>query len=380
MRTLGTLILLSAAAFAQTPTAVQTPAPATVSVQAATSQPAQTGKPSPNGAKASGPSAAPKAKAAVPVKPAKATNTASAAKAKAVVAKAPASKSSAVAPNSKTVAVQAVTKPAAQDSKAKAVPQAVAKPATSDSKAKAVAVQAAKPASVDTKSKAVPAPASAVKPVAGPKAVPAAKSAPIVGVLVKPTAAPAAKGASQPTSVSVKAGSAGPKPAVAHVATKPTTVKAVAVKPVARVKNEGNKKAAAATVAGGPKVAPSVQVSKPAETKPVSEEVRSAGWRDPFVSPVVAMGATGSGCSAGKRCLTIDQIALKGVVKSESGMIAVVTNAVDKAYFLRENDPVFNGYVVKITGDSIIFKETFHDRLGKTMTRDVTKSITRPVA
>ena len=61
-------------------------------------------------------------------------------------------------------------------------------------------------------------------------------------------------------------------------------------------------------------------------------------------------------------------------------MIAVVTNAVDKAYFLRENDPVFNGYVVKITGDSIIFKETFRDRLGKALTRDVTKSITRPVA
>ena len=92
------------------------------------------------------------------------------------------------------------------------------------------------------------------------------------------------------------------------------------------------------------------------------------------------MGVTGSGCSAGKRCLAIDQIALRGVVKSESGMIAVVTNALEKAYFLRENDSVFNGYVVKITGDSIIFKETFHDKLGKTLTRDVTKSITRPVA
>src|SRR5581483_2955962 len=104
------------------------------------------------------------------------------------------------------------------------------------------------------------------------------------------------------------------------------------------------------------------------------------GRRDPFVSPVVAMGATGSGCNTGKRCLTIDQVALKGVLKSEAGMIAVVVNALDKAYFLRENDPVFNGYVVKITGDSIVFKETFHDRLGKTLTRDVTKTIARPSA
>jgi hypothetical protein len=66
------------------------------------------------------------------------------------------------------------------------------------------------------------------------------------------------------------------------------------------------------------------------------------------------------------------------VVKAEAGMIAVVVNAMDKAYFLRENDPVFNGYVVKITGDSIIFKETIQDRLGKSFTREVTKKITTP--
>jgi Tfp pilus assembly protein PilP len=80
----------------------------------------------------------------------------------------------------------------------------------------------------------------------------------------------------------------------------------------------------------------------------------------------------------GKRCLAIDQINLKGVVKAEAGMIAVVVNAMDKAYFLRENDPVFNGYVVKITGDSIVFKETLQDRLGKSFTREVTKRITTP--
>ena len=38
----------------------------------------------------------------------------------------------------------------------------------------------------------------------------------------------------------------------------------------------------------------------------------------------------GLGRSTGKRCLAIDQINLKGVVKSENGMIAVVVNALDK--------------------------------------------------
>ena len=112
--------------------------------------------------------------------------------------------------------------------------------------------------------------------------------------------------------------------------------------------------------------------------KDTPKAINLTGRRDPFVSPVVSHSMVGSGCSTGKRCLAIDQISLKGVVKAEAGMIAVVVNALDKAYFLRENDPVFNGYVVKITGDSIIFKETIQDKLGKPFTREVTKKISTP--
>ena len=89
--------------------------------------------------------------------------------------------------------------------------------------------------------------------------------------------------------------------------------------------------------------------------------------------------ATGnSNCSTGKKCLEIGAVNLRGVVHSESGFIAVVSNGLNKAYFLRENDPVFNGYVMKITGDSIVFHETLQDRLGKTFTREVVKKITTP--
>jgi Tfp pilus assembly protein PilP len=92
----------------------------------------------------------------------------------------------------------------------------------------------------------------------------------------------------------------------------------------------------------------------------------------------VVSHAGGSGCSTGKKCLEIGTINLRGVVHAESGFIAVVSNGLNKAYFLRENDPVFNGYVVKITGDSIVFQETLQDRLGKSFTREVVKKITTP--
>ncbi len=135
-----------------------------------------------------------------------------------------------------------------------------------------------------------------------------------------------------------------------------------------------------APVASQPTVA--VEDKKnPVEPKKDEPKTYSAnGRRDPFVSPVISRSMLGSGCSTGKRCLAIDQIALQGIVKSDSGMIAVVVNALNKAYFLHENDPVFNGYVVKITGDSIIFKETIEDKMGKPFEREVTKRISAPAA
>jgi hypothetical protein len=158
---------------------------------------------------------------------------------------------------------------------------------------------------------------------------------------------------------------------VAHVATAPKVVAKKAAP-----------KAHAKTASKPAKPEPVVAVEdkkNPADPKKQEDKkINLTGRRDPFISPVVNRTILGSGCSTGKRCLAIDQIALKGVVKSDNGMIAVVTNALDKAYFLHENDPVFNGYVVKITGDSIVFKETVQDKLGKPATREVTKTITTP--
>jgi hypothetical protein len=125
-----------------------------------------------------------------------------------------------------------------------------------------------------------------------------------------------------------------------------------------------------------------VEVSKigaipQAAPKPEEKKWAMNGKRDPFFSPVV-QATSGSGCSSGKKCLEVGQINLRGVVKADSGFIAVVTNSLNKAYFLHENDPVFNGYVLKITGDSVVFQETVQDKLGKPMTQEVVKRITTP--
>lgn len=130
--------------------------------------------------------------------------------------------------------------------------------------------------------------------------------------------------------------------------------------------------------------APAAQTSAPAKANkaPAARPApasRATGKRDPFVSlAVVRAQQIGASCGTGKRCLVIDQVELKGVVKTPNGMIAMVENTAKKAYFLRENDPVFNGYVLKITGDSVIFKESTTDNQGRTQTRDVVKRVSAP--
>ena len=171
------------------------------------------------------------------------------------------------------------------------------------------------------------------------------------------------------------------KPAAAPA--KVTVVKAPASKPEIQASKPEPQLQAKATPA--PKIAapamsvPSAGTSKSenAPKQPKEEKKWSmSGKRDPFFSPVVQ--TNGSGCSTGKKCLEINGINLRGVVKSDGGFIAVVTNNMNKAYFLRENDPVFNGYVVKITGDSVVFQETIQDKLGKPFTREIVKRIFTP--
>jgi Tfp pilus assembly protein PilP len=191
----------------------------------------------------------------------------------------------------------------------------------------------------------------------------------------KPASARASSGpAAKPASKS--------KVAVASHA-KPASKSKVAVTPHVAAKPKTAHKPAAARAKAAKAAQPQAEVAvadkaNPEAKKESSKVINLTGRRDPFVSPVVNRTMVGSGCSTGKRCLAVDQINLKGVVKAEAGMIAVVVNAMNKAYFLRENDPVFNGYVVKITGDSIIFKETIPDKLGKPFTREVTKKIITP--
>lgn len=156
-------------------------------------------------------------------------------------------------------------------------------------------------------------------------------------------------------------------------ATKPESVAAKHVTPKHVAKTHVAKKSAmpAKSAAVAEKTAEKTAATD--ATAEVSPEIKRG--RDPFVSVIMERTGNVTCSGAGKKCLIVDQIALKGIVRSQGDAIAVVSSAANKTYFLRENDPVYNGVVVKITPDSIIFRETVTDRLGKSVQREVVKKV-----
>ena len=114
--------------------------------------------------------------------------------------------------------------------------------------------------------------------------------------------------------------------------------------------------------------------------------VAQTGKRDPFKLPPppsvkatgsVREGAAGGQLPPGNRGLVISQLRLEGVVRENTSqrMIAVVTNETKRAYFLSENDAVYNGVVSKITPDAVYFNENDLDESGRVSTREVIKRL-----
>ena len=131
--------------------------------------------------------------------------------------------------------------------------------------------------------------------------------------------------------------------------------------------------------------APAVLQAQQAEkaAKPAAEAKKDTGrkiinLRDPFRSLMARAEEAGGGqpLPPGKRGLVIPQLSVDGIVVMPGERIAVVNmRGRNRAYFLRERDEVYNGYVARITEDTVVFRERATDAFGQTFEREVTKTI-----
>jgi hypothetical protein len=110
---------------------------------------------------------------------------------------------------------------------------------------------------------------------------------------------------------------------------------------------------------------------KPAEEK-------AASRRDPFdtlLTKARAGNAPPENLPPGKAGLIIDTLRIDGIVHSPNGTIAIVSNAQQRVYFLREGDKLYDGSVQKIALDAISFNAIGKDAFGKPLERVVTRRL-----
>jgi Tfp pilus assembly protein PilP len=103
----------------------------------------------------------------------------------------------------------------------------------------------------------------------------------------------------------------------------------------------------------------------------------SEGRRDPFVS-LIARGVELPSVSErpdGLSGLSVNEVALRGVVLSLGTYLAVLEAPDNKTYIVRPDDLLFDGSVKEITAEFIVFMEDVSDPLSLVTEREVRKGL-----
>jgi Tfp pilus assembly protein PilP len=122
------------------------------------------------------------------------------------------------------------------------------------------------------------------------------------------------------------------------------------------------------------KTAPSNPAKTPVE-KPAEEKVVRRDPFDTLITKAKAGNAPPENLPPGKAGLVVASLRIDGIVHNAAGTIAIVSNAQQRVYFLREGDKLYDGSVDKITLEAVSFHEVGKDAFGKPLERLVTKRL-----
>ena len=103
----------------------------------------------------------------------------------------------------------------------------------------------------------------------------------------------------------------------------------------------------------------------------------SEGRRDPFVS-LLARGVdlpSDRERPDGLVGLSVNEVALRGVVLSGGAYLAVLEAPDNRTYIVRADDRLFDGAVTEITADGIVFLQEVNDPLALVSVREVRKGL-----
>jgi Tfp pilus assembly protein PilP len=101
------------------------------------------------------------------------------------------------------------------------------------------------------------------------------------------------------------------------------------------------------------------------------------GRRDPFVSlqkPVEAERGPKTR-KPGMEGFLIQEVALKGIVKTPQGYIAMLLGTDGKSYFVTVGQRLFDGAIIAMDGATVTFRQEVTDPLSPVRTREVKKTL-----
>ena len=137
----------------------------------------------------------------------------------------------------------------------------------------------------------------------------------------------------------------------------------------------GNKDATTTSTTSTPKA------SVAQATTPAGAEDRAgydpAGRRDPFVS-LMSRGETRlptGGRPAGTKGLLINEVSVRGVLRTNGRLMAIVQAPDNKTYTIHPGDSLHDGTVKVVASDAVIFLQRVDDPLSPVKQREIRKTL-----
>jgi hypothetical protein len=101
-----------------------------------------------------------------------------------------------------------------------------------------------------------------------------------------------------------------------------------------------------------------------------------AGRRDPFRSLLVRQGKGSPGQRPpGIPGIAIDDVVLQGLWKTRAGYVAQIRGTDNKSHLLRAGDQLFDGEVLRIGPNEVVFRQNLNDPQSVKPFRDLTKQL-----
>ena len=124
----------------------------------------------------------------------------------------------------------------------------------------------------------------------------------------------------------------------------------------------------------------------PPEVEPVPEGIEltegggppydARGRRDPFVSLALGLDVLPpESRPPGMQGMLIQEVTLRGIVKTQDGYIAMIQGTDNKSYFARVGERLYDGTIQTIDDTTVVFRQEINDPLRIERFQDVQKTL-----